>query len=99
MKYALSIILDETMNLSITPKYYAVAKGHNPGIYTDWARTSENIKGFAGACYKSFKTVQDAQEYLDKEAQEYHDKNITNDVLVVSDSIQTPIINQLIKDL
>jgi ATP-dependent DNA helicase PIF1 len=52
-------------------KYYAVAKGHNPGIYTDWATTNENVKGFSGAVYESFDTALEAQEYLDK----YNTKN------------------------
>lgn len=46
--------------------YYAVAKGHNPGIYTDWLTTQENIKGFSSAVYEGFKTMIEAQEYLDK---------------------------------
>jgi ATP-dependent DNA helicase PIF1 len=46
--------------------YYAVAKGHNPGIYPDWATTNENVKGFSGAVYEGFKTMAEAQQYLDK---------------------------------
>jgi ATP-dependent DNA helicase PIF1 len=46
--------------------YYAVAKGHNPGIYTNWLTTQENVKGFSGAVYEGFKTMVEAQEYLDK---------------------------------
>jgi ATP-dependent DNA helicase PIF1 len=46
-------------------KYYAVAKGHNPGIYTDWATTNENVKGFSGAVYEGFDTREEAQQYLD----------------------------------
>jgi uracil-DNA glycosylase len=45
-------------------KFYAVAKGHNPGIYTDWATTLENVKGFSGAVYESFKTAEQAQDYI-----------------------------------
>lgn len=51
--------------------YYAVAKGHNPGIYDNWATTNENVKGFSGAVYEGFKTMVEAQEYLDK----YNAKN------------------------
>jgi ATP-dependent DNA helicase PIF1 len=46
--------------------YYAVAKGHNPGIYLNWSIAQENIKGFSGAVYEGFKTMAEAQEYLDK---------------------------------
>ena len=45
--------------------YYAVAKGHNPGIYSDWTTTNENVKGFSGAIYEGFKTMAEAQQYLD----------------------------------
>ena len=46
-------------------KYYAVAKGHNPGIYTDWVTTNENVKGFSGAVYEGFDSREEAQRYLD----------------------------------
>ena len=51
--------------------YYAVAKGHNPGIYTNWTTTSENVKCFSGAVYDGFKTMEEAQQYLDA----YNTKN------------------------
>ena len=53
------------MSTSKTTTYYAVAKGHNPGIYNDWATTNENVKGFSGAVYEGFKTMAEAQQYLD----------------------------------
>jgi ATP-dependent DNA helicase PIF1 len=53
------------MSSSKQATYYAVAKGHNPGIYTDWKITQENTKGFSGAVYEGFKTMAEAQEYLD----------------------------------
>jgi ATP-dependent DNA helicase PIF1 len=58
------------MNASKTT-YYAVAKGHNPGIYSDWTTTNENVKGFSGAVYEGFKTMIEAQQYLDN----YNAKN------------------------
>ena len=54
------------MSSSKTTTYYAVAKGHNPGIYDNWATTNENVKGFSGCVYEGFKTIKEAQEYLDK---------------------------------
>ena len=53
------------MSTSKTTTYYAVAKGHNPGIYNNWATTNENVKGFSGAIYEGFKTMAEAQQYLD----------------------------------
>jgi ATP-dependent DNA helicase PIF1 len=46
--------------------YYAVAVGHNPGIYTDWSTANENVKGYSGAVYEKFKTLEEAEEYIQK---------------------------------
>ena len=67
------------MNISGITKYYAVAKGHNPGIYTDWDTTNENVKGFAGAIYESFKSMEEAHEYIDN-----YNSNISNNTLLES---------------
>lgn len=45
-------------------KYYAIKKGRNVGIYTDWKNVKMNVEGFKGAEYKSFKTYEEAYEYL-----------------------------------
>ena len=45
-------------------KFYAVAKGAMPGIYTTWAETSPLVIGHEGAVYKSFKTLSDAEEWM-----------------------------------
>jgi len=42
-------------------KFYVVWKGRAPGIYTDWPTCQEQIDGFAGARYKSFKTRAEAE--------------------------------------
>lgn len=44
--------------------YYAVKIGKKPGIYDSWAEASKYVLGFPGAKYKSFKTQQDAQLWL-----------------------------------
>lgn len=45
-------------------KYYAVKKGRNPGIYTSWDSCLEEVKGYSGAIYKSFKTLEEANEFM-----------------------------------
>jgi ATP-dependent DNA helicase PIF1 len=50
--------------MSSQSKFYAVAKGHNPGIYTDWPTTNENVKGFSGAVYESFGTIAEAEQFI-----------------------------------
>ncbi|MCR5654230.1 MAG: ribonuclease H family protein [Lachnospiraceae bacterium] len=46
-------------------KYYAVAKGLTPGIYTDWDTCKENVHGFPGAVYKSFPSLAEANRFLE----------------------------------
>ena len=45
-------------------KYYAVRVGHKPGIYPDWKETEQQINGFRGAEFSSFRLKKDAQKYL-----------------------------------
>lgn len=42
-------------------KYYVVWEGVTPGIYTTWAECQLQIKGYANARYKSYKTLAEAQ--------------------------------------
>ncbi len=55
-------------------RYYAVAVGRDPGIYTDWESASLAIKGWKGPKYKRFDTREDALEFIrahgDQTAQE-----------------------------
>ena len=45
-------------------KVYAVRKGREIGIFTDWDTCKKQVDGFPGAEYKSFKDPQDAWEYI-----------------------------------
>lgn len=45
-------------------KYYAVAKGKVPGIYSTWDECKSMVDGFSGAVYKSFKTKEEAVTFL-----------------------------------
>ncbi|MGB3212862.1 MAG: ribonuclease HI [Desulforhopalus sp.] len=46
-------------------KYYAVAEGRSCGIFTDWATAEQQVKGFAGAKYKSFPSRTEAETWLE----------------------------------
>ncbi|WP_434520481.1 ribonuclease H family protein [Pediococcus sp. M21F004] len=46
-------------------KFYAVAKGKQTGIFTDWNETKAMIDGFPGARYKGFTTEAEARQWLD----------------------------------
>lgn len=45
-------------------KFYAVKVGKTPGIYNTWDECKANVDGYSGALYKSFKTVNEAYEYM-----------------------------------
>jgi ribonuclease HI len=49
-------------------KYYAVAKGLKPGIYTAWfgpEGAEKQVRGFAGALYKGFASLAEAREWIE----------------------------------
>lgn len=45
-------------------KYYAVKNGREPGIYRSWSECKNQVHRFPGAEFKSFSSLEDAQEYL-----------------------------------
>lgn len=45
-------------------KFYAVAVGATPGIYSNWPEAEAQVKGFAGAKYKGFLTNDEAVVWL-----------------------------------
>lgn len=51
-------------------KYYAVKKGRCPGIYESWTDCREQVHGYSGAVFKSFKDRQQAVSFLQAEEQE-----------------------------
>ncbi len=55
-------------------KYYVVWKGLIPGIYNTWQECAEQIKGFTGAVYKSFKSRELAEEAFKDDYKKYFNK-------------------------
>jgi ribonuclease HI len=48
--------------MSKKQKYYVVWKGISPGIYTSWTDCQLQTKGYDGAQYKSFETMEEAEQ-------------------------------------
>lgn len=46
-------------------KYYAVRQGLKKGIFKTWAECQASTKGYSGAEFKSFKTLEEAEDYID----------------------------------
>jgi ribonuclease HI len=57
--------------MSKKQKYYVVWKGVSPGIYTSWTDCQLQIKGYDGALYKSFETMEEAEHALASPAHYY----------------------------
>ena len=57
-------------------KFYAVQKGHVPGIYASWDEAKVQVDGFAGAVYKSFSSKEEAALFLEKDGYDSKDKHI-----------------------
>jgi len=45
-------------------KYYAVAQGRTPGVYTNWEKAKAQVLRFEGALYKSFVSEVEAFAYM-----------------------------------
>ena len=45
-------------------KYYAVKCGKTPGIYFSWDDCRKMVEGFSGAVYKSFGSLEQAEQFL-----------------------------------
>lgn len=45
-------------------KFYGVRSGRKPGIYASWDACKQQVDGFKGAEYKSFKSKREAEAYV-----------------------------------
>lgn len=50
--------------MSKKTKFYAVKNGKKPGIYYTWEECLVQVDGYPNAIYKSFKTLDEANEFL-----------------------------------
>ena len=45
-------------------RFYGVQRGRVPGVYSDWAKAQEQIRGFTRPRYKRFSTRSEAEEFV-----------------------------------
>lgn len=50
-------------------KFYAIAKGIKPGIYTSWPEAEAQVKGFGGAIFKGFPSRAEAEAWIKNPSQ------------------------------
>lgn len=56
-------------------KYYAVKKGRKTGVFSNWADTQKVISGYSNAEFKSFTTLEEADNYLNNTAEKIDTNN------------------------
>ena len=50
---------------------YAVAKGHQTGVYSSWEECRSQVTGYTGAVFRKFATELEAKAFIDQ----HHDSN------------------------
>ena len=66
-----------------------VKNGKKPGIYNTWEECKSQVYGYPGAIYKSFKTLDEANEYMGK-SDDYEEINGNHNESVEIDN-KTPV--------
>jgi len=82
-------------------KYYVVWQGRKQGVFTTWADCEAQIKGFNGAKYKSFLTLNEAENAFKGKSNDYIGKNVPKKIQLSpleQKNIGTPIWNSLAVD-
>lgn len=57
-------------------KFYVVWEGREPGVFHSWEECYKQIKGFQGAVYKSFPTLEQAQKAFDGNSNDFIGKEV-----------------------
>ncbi|ADV42560.1 viroplasmin family protein [Bacteroides helcogenes] len=73
-------------------KFYVVWAGFSPGIYDTWIACQQQIKGYNGAKYKSFDTLEKAQEAFVSSPYSYIGKNLKPKEKNNSDTLPSSVI-------
>lgn len=53
--------------MEVRQRFYAVRRGRKTGIFTSWPACREQVHEYAGAVFKSFPTLEAAEDYLSKD--------------------------------
>ncbi len=81
-------------------KYYVVWKGLETGVFTSWTECEKQIKAYAGAEYKSFKSKELAEKAFKGESRQFIGNNVFESELTEEQKllIGTPITESLSVD-
>jgi len=75
-------------------KYYVVWQGNTPGIYDNWADCQKQVTGVAGAQYKSFDSLDQAQQALRRPYSEVKGQKTLRDTMVGIDENGMTVVRQ-----
>jgi len=82
--------------MSLAKKYYVVWKGRETGIFTTWDQCKAQVDGFAGARFKSFPTIEDAELAFGSKSQLKDSKTKQKVVAKVSKPKSVPLSQEQI---
>jgi ribonuclease HI len=71
-------------------KYYVVWKGRKAGIFSSWPEAEAQVKGFVGAEYKAFESLDEARQAFAGRYQDYLGKKATQNRLLQAPPPITP---------
>jgi len=66
-------------------KFYAIRKGKKVGIFKTWDECKEQVNGFSGAEYKSFTSIEDANEYIGNIEKKYDSNELEDGIIAYVD--------------
>ena len=81
-------------------KYYVVWNGKRTGVFSSWNVCKKQIEGFAGAQYKSFASLDEAEVAFSKSYEDYKGKNSSKPTLSDSEKEKygKPILESIAVD-
>ena len=63
----------------MSKKYYAVKIGKVPGIYDSWEECQANVSGISGAIFKSFRSLEEAETFINESDKKSDLDNLNNE--------------------
>ncbi len=80
-------------------KFYVVWKGYETGVFTTWEECFKQINGFAGALYKSFENLTQAQKaYAENPKKFFNKKNCGYQTEMLKSETQRPVLESISVD-
>jgi len=70
-------------------KFYAVAKGRNPGVYSTWDECQSQVKGFSNAKFKSFGTNEEAESFVGINSSSNSNNNNNKSAATASSTVES----------